>query len=52
MLPKQAARQIISEVFDVVKDWRSLARRLGITKSEQAQFADVFERQSGLYDAS
>lgn len=49
MLPKQTARQIISDVLTAVKAWKSLATRLGIAKSEQERFASVFERQVGIY---
>lgn len=50
MLQKQPAQQIISEVSDAVKEWRLLATRLGIAKSEQERFAVVFERQVTSYD--
>ena len=46
MLQKQTARQIISEVMDTVKEWRTLTMRLSIAKSEQERFASVFERQN------
>ena len=51
MLQKQSAQQIISEVLNAVKEWRSLATRLGIAKSEQERFAAVFERQIHLYNS-
>ena len=51
MLQKQSAQQIISEVRNAVKEWQSLATRLGITKSEQERFAAVFERQIHLYNS-
>ena len=44
MLPKETARQIISEILNAVMEWRTLASKLGIAKSEQAMFADIFER--------
>ena len=44
MLPKETARQIISEILNAVMEWRTLASKLGIAKSEQEQFADIFER--------
>lgn len=45
MLTKQVAKQIISEVIDVVKDWRTLATRLGIIKREQDYFSTTFDRE-------
>lgn len=48
MLQKHIAQQIISEVLNAVKEWRLLATRLGIAKSEQERFAAVFERQIHL----
>ena len=48
MLQGQTARQIVSEVLEAVGEWRSLATRLGIAKSEQERFAAVFERQIRL----
>ena len=50
MLQKQSAQQIISEVQNAVKEWQSLATRLGIAKSEQERFVVVFERQVTSYD--
>ena len=46
MLQKQTARQIISEVMDAVKEWRTLTMRLSIAKSEQERFSSVFNRQN------
>lgn len=51
MLQKHIAQQIISEVVNAVKEWRALAMRLGIVKSEQERLADVFERQIQLYNS-
>ena len=51
MLQKQSAQQIISEVQNAVKEWQSLATRLGIAKSEQERFATIFERQIHLYNS-
>ena len=51
MLQKRSAQQIISEVRNAVKEWQSLATRLGIAKSEQERFAAVFERQIHLYNS-
>lgn len=48
MLPKETAWQIIAEVLDAVKEWRALATRLVLAKSEQDRFAAVFERQNSL----
>ena len=50
MLQKQSAQQIISEVLNAVKEWRLLATRLGIAKSEQERFLPIFERQLQLYN--
>ena len=50
MLQKQSAQQIISEVLNAVKEWQSLATRLGIAKSEQERFVVVFERQVTSYN--
>lgn len=49
MLPKPTALQIIGEMLGVVKDWRALAIRAGISRREQARFAATFERQSRLF---
>ena len=49
MLSKQTALQIIAEVLTAIKDWRSLAIRLGTVKREQDQFSATFERQIRLY---
>ena len=46
MLPKQIAQQIISEVLNAVKEWRALATKFGIAKSEQERFSSVFDRQN------
>ena len=48
ILPKETAWQIIAEVLDAVKEWRALATRLVLAKSEQDRFAAVFERQNSL----
>ena len=44
MLQKHIAQQIISEVLNAVKDWQSLASRLGISKTEQNMFNTVLSR--------
>ena len=46
MLQKQTGHEIISEVLDTVKGWRTLAKRLGIAKSDQERFSSVFDRQN------
>ena len=43
MIPQAVADKIIEEVALAIKDWPSLATRLGISKREQAYFADRFE---------
>ena len=48
MLQKQTGHEIISEVLDAVKEWKTLAKRLGITKSEQEYFTHVFKRKMSL----
>jgi len=52
MLPKETAWQIIAEVLDAVKEWRALATRLVLAKSEQDRFAAVFERQNWFIRSS
>jgi serine/threonine-protein kinase HipA len=42
MIPKTEAGQIIREVKDGVKQWKSLALRLGIAKREMDMFEQVF----------
>lgn len=39
MLEHNEAEQIVSEVRDTVRDWRSVATNCGISKSEQERFA-------------
>ncbi|EKJ92919.1 HipA-like C-terminal domain protein [Bacteroides finegoldii] len=43
MLPQAVADKIIEEIVLAIKDWQSLATRLGISQREQAYFADRFE---------
>ena len=43
MLERKVAEGIIQEVANVVKDWRSLAVRLGISKREMDGFASVLD---------
>ncbi len=45
MLPRDTAQQIISEVLNAIKNWRSMANQLGISKTEQDMFSAIFERQ-------
>ena len=46
----KSSGQIIGEVLNAVKEWRTLATKLGIAKSEQERFAAVFEKQILSYD--
>ena len=46
MLNRKTAEKIISEVIEVVKGWRELATRLGLSKREMEMFAGVFERRT------
>lgn len=43
MLSQAVADKIIEEIVLAIKDWQSLATRLGISQREQAYFADRFE---------
>ena len=43
MLNRKTAEQIISEVTNVVKGWRELAVRLGISKREMEMFSGVLD---------
>lgn len=45
MLTRTVAEQIVSGVTAAVRDWRRVARRIGIVKREQDRFADRFSRQ-------
>ena len=42
MLSRKVAELIISEVIEVVKNWRVLATKLGISKREMEMFCSVF----------
>lgn len=42
MLTPKVAKSIINEVVAVVKDWRTLANRLGIAKREISLFEGIF----------
>lgn len=43
MLNRKMAEQIISEVANVVKEWRELATRLGISTREMEMFSGVLD---------
>ena len=43
MLNRKTAKKIVSEVIEVVKGWRELATRLGISKREMEMFAGVLD---------
>ena len=45
MLNQKTAEKIISEVIEVVKGWRKLATRLGISKREMDMFAGVLDKR-------
>ena len=45
MLNRNTAEKIISEVIEVVKGWRKLATRLGISKREMDMFSGVFDER-------
>ena len=45
MLQKQTGHEIISEVLDAVKGWRTLATRLGVFKREIEMFSDVLDER-------
>ena len=45
MLNRNTAEKIISEVIEVVKGWRKLATRLGISGREMDMFSGVFDKQ-------
>jgi serine/threonine-protein kinase HipA len=45
MLDGSVAERIISEVTTAVKEWRSMAARLGIAKRETDMFGRVFEKR-------
>ena len=45
MINFKTAEKIISEVVEVVKEWRELAIRLGISKSEMNMFAGVLDKR-------
>ena len=43
MLNRKIAKKIISEVIEVVKGWREMATRLGISKREMELFSEVLD---------
>lgn len=43
MLNRKIAEKIISEVIEVVKGWREMATRLGISKREMELFSEVLD---------
>ena len=45
MLNRKIAEKIISEVIEVVKGWREMAKRLGISKREMGIFAGVLDER-------
>ena len=45
MLNRKIAEKIISEVIEVVKGWREMATRLGISKREMGIFAGVLDER-------
>jgi serine/threonine-protein kinase HipA len=45
MLTPEVAKAIINEVVVAVKDWRTLANRLGIAKREMSLFEGVFDNR-------
>ena len=50
MLTHEVAKGIIEEVIEAVKDWRTLANRLGIAKREISLFDNAFDIKSNSYN--
>ena len=48
MLTPDVAQNIINEVTAAVKEWRTLANRLGATKREMSLFEGVFDSRIAL----
>lgn len=46
MLKPKVAKNIINEVATAIKDWRTLANRLGIAKREMSLFEGVFDTRA------
>ena len=44
MLNKSTAQNIVAEVTDTVRGWKSIATRLGISKTEQVRFQKRFTK--------
>jgi serine/threonine-protein kinase HipA len=49
MLTHKVAKGIVDEVVAAVKDWRTLANRLGIAKREMSLFEKVFDNRVNIY---
>ena len=49
MIGRKVAESIIHEVVKTVKDWRSLAVRLGISKREMDVFAGVLDGRALIF---
>ena len=49
MLNRKIAEKIISEVIEVVKGWREMATRLGISKREMELFSEVLDARRKDY---
>ena len=49
MLHRKIAEKIISEVIEVVKGWREMATRLGISKREMELFSEVLDARRKDY---
>lgn len=49
MLPQDVATNIISEVVEVVKDWKALTTKLGITNNETKLFENTFNSKIKEY---
>jgi serine/threonine-protein kinase HipA len=45
MLTPEVAKGVINEVVTAVKDWRTLANKLGIAKREMSLFEGVFDNR-------
>ena len=49
MLNKKTAEKIVAEVVEVVKEWRELANRQGISKREMDMFSGVLDERCKQY---
>ncbi len=45
MISRDTAEKVVSEVIDVVRNWRKLAVRLGVSKREMELFAGVLDKR-------